>query len=43
MRLLPELKNEMGHYLPSFFVAHALVFVGGVIDDFVTLRAPVSY
>jgi UDP-GlcNAc:undecaprenyl-phosphate GlcNAc-1-phosphate transferase len=42
LRLLPELKNEIGHYLPSFFFAHALVFVGGVVDDFVSLRAPVK-
>ena len=42
VRLMPELKNELGHYLPSFFVAHALVFVGGVFDDFVSLRAPVK-
>jgi UDP-GlcNAc:undecaprenyl-phosphate GlcNAc-1-phosphate transferase len=40
VQLLPELKNELGRYLPSFFIAHALIFVGGVIDDFVGLRAP---
>jgi UDP-GlcNAc:undecaprenyl-phosphate/decaprenyl-phosphate GlcNAc-1-phosphate transferase len=42
VRLLPELRNEFGHYLPAFFVAHALVFVGGVIDDFVSLRASIK-
>jgi UDP-GlcNAc:undecaprenyl-phosphate GlcNAc-1-phosphate transferase len=42
VRLLPELGNEFRHYLPSFFVAHALVFAGGVVDDFVSLRAPVK-
>lgn len=42
VRLLPELGNEFGRYLPSFFVAHALVFAGGVVDDLVSLRAPVK-
>jgi UDP-GlcNAc:undecaprenyl-phosphate/decaprenyl-phosphate GlcNAc-1-phosphate transferase len=40
VRLLPELRDELGHYLPAFFIAHTLVFVGGVIDDFISLRAP---
>ena len=38
--LLPELRAELGHYLLPLFAAHLLVFVGGVIDDFISLRAP---
>jgi len=38
--LLPELRSDLGHYLPSFFLAHALVFIGGIVDDFISLRAP---
>jgi UDP-GlcNAc:undecaprenyl-phosphate/decaprenyl-phosphate GlcNAc-1-phosphate transferase len=37
--LLPDLREEWKVYLPSFFVAHSLVFLGGVVDDFTSLRA----
>lgn len=37
--LVPELRSEWQRYLPSVFVAHALIFAGGVVDDFTDLRA----
>jgi len=40
IRLLPELRVELGHFLLPLFTAHLLVFIGGVIDDFISLRAP---
>lgn len=38
--LIPELKSDLGHYLPAIFFSHLIIFAGGVIDDFVALHAP---
>ncbi|MFH2054461.1 MAG: MraY family glycosyltransferase, partial [bacterium] len=35
--LLPEIHAEWRRYLPGFFLAHLMIFAGGVIDDFVKL------
>jgi UDP-GlcNAc:undecaprenyl-phosphate/decaprenyl-phosphate GlcNAc-1-phosphate transferase len=40
VNLSPDLRAELGRDLPAMFAAHCLVFIGGVIDDFVNLRAP---
>lgn len=38
----PEHLPEIETYLPSIFIAHFLVFAGGVVDDIVQLKAATS-
>lgn len=35
--LLPEMQPEWQRYLPGFFIAHLIIFAGGVVDDFMNL------
>jgi UDP-GlcNAc:undecaprenyl-phosphate GlcNAc-1-phosphate transferase len=37
--LVPELEAEWRLWLPGFFLAHLMIFTGGLIDDFVELSA----
>ncbi|MCK4858224.1 MAG: undecaprenyl/decaprenyl-phosphate alpha-N-acetylglucosaminyl 1-phosphate transferase, partial [candidate division Zixibacteria bacterium] len=37
--LVPEFAAGLGQYLPGVFAAHLLIFLGGVVDDFVDLAA----
>lgn len=38
-KLAPEFAHDLGIYLPGVFLAHLVIFAGGVVDDFVKLSA----
>jgi UDP-GlcNAc:undecaprenyl-phosphate GlcNAc-1-phosphate transferase len=42
LALVPELRADLSHFLPAIFLSHLIIFVGGVIDDFSDLRAPLK-
>jgi UDP-GlcNAc:undecaprenyl-phosphate GlcNAc-1-phosphate transferase len=38
-KLSPGFSHDLGSYLPGVFAAHLVIFTGGVVDDFVRLKA----
>jgi UDP-GlcNAc:undecaprenyl-phosphate GlcNAc-1-phosphate transferase len=36
-KLAPGFAHDLGGYLPSIFIAHMIIFLGGVVDDFARL------